>query len=183
MNQKASFDPYAFTDDGIQAPPASLWSALRKIGPGIILAGSIVGSGELLLTTSLGAEYGFVFLWLILFSCVIKVFIQIEMGRYSLSSGLPTLSALDALPGLRFGAHWLVWWWFIMLLATVFQLGAMVGGVGQALHLAFPKFSEGLIEFCSTRAPNVAAVVREHPEHPWAFLTSLAAVLLLLSGG
>ena len=84
-------------------PPRHLWAALRKIGPGIILAGSIIGSGELLLTTSLGAEYGFVFLWLILFSCVIKVFVQLELGRYALSSGMPTLAALNMLPGPRAG--------------------------------------------------------------------------------
>ena len=35
----------------------TLWAALRQIGPGIILAGTIVGSGELLLTTSFGARY------------------------------------------------------------------------------------------------------------------------------
>ena len=73
----------------------------------------------MLLTTALGAKYGFVFLWLILFSCVIKVFVQIELGRYSLSSGLPTLTALGRLARPALGAHWLVWWWFIMLLITV----------------------------------------------------------------
>ena len=52
----------------------------RQIGPGIILAGAIVGSGELIVTTSLGAQHGYIFLWLILFSCVIKVFLQIELG-------------------------------------------------------------------------------------------------------
>ena len=40
-----------------------------------------------LLTTSLGADWGFMFLWLILFSCLIKVFVQIELGRYAISSG------------------------------------------------------------------------------------------------
>ena len=90
---QASFDPYAMPPDAIQEPPQSLWRALRKIGPGIILAGSIVGSGELILTTKLGAEFGFIFLWLILFSCVIKVFVQIELGRYAISSGKPTLGA------------------------------------------------------------------------------------------
>ena len=97
-------DPYALHEEAIQHPPQSLWAALAKIGPGIILAGSIIGSGELLLTTGLGAEYGFVFLWLILFSCVIKVFVQIELGRYAISSGKPTLTALDELPGPRLGA-------------------------------------------------------------------------------
>jgi Mn2+/Fe2+ NRAMP family transporter len=176
-------DPYLLTDDAIREPPASLWKALRQIGPGIVLAGSIIGSGELLLTTSLGANYGFVFLWLILFSCVIKVFVQIELGRYAISSGLPTLTALDQLPGPRLGAHWLVWWWFFMLLATVFQLGAMVGGVGQALDLAFPSVSQWIIAQLAGIWPALAKVIEARPEYPWAVLTALAAVLLLLSGG
>ena len=53
MSPTHSYDPYAMPADAIQEPPRSLWRALRSIGPGIILAGSIVGSGELILTTSL----------------------------------------------------------------------------------------------------------------------------------
>ncbi|MBL9125736.1 MAG: Nramp family divalent metal transporter [Planctomycetaceae bacterium] len=183
MDQPDEFDPYAQNELGIVAPPKSLLAALRKIGPGIILAGSIVGTGELLLTTSLGAEYGFAFLWLILFSCVVKVFIQIELGRYALSSGEPTLAALNKLPGWRFGAHWLVWWWFIMLLFTVSQLGAMAGGVGQALNLAFPGVTPRIAAQLQSFAPGLAVTLRERPEHPWAIMTALVAILLLLSGG
>jgi len=167
---QTNYDPYLFVDDQICDPPKTLWSALLKIGPGIILAGSIVGSGELLLTTSLGAEYGFAFLWLILFSCIVKVFVQIELGRYAISSGKPTLAALNEMPGPRLLVHWQVWWWFGMLLATVSQLGAMVGGVGQALNLAFPGVSEALH-------------FRSHPEYIWAVLTALTAIGLLLIGG
>ncbi len=182
-DEEAAFDPYAFADESIEAPPETLWGALKKIGPGIILAGSIIGTGELLLTTSLGAQYGFVFLWLILFSCVVKVFVQIELGRYTLSSGLPTLSALDSLPGWRLGAHWLVWWWLVMLLATVFQLGGMVGGVGQALNLAFPSVSVAIAQSLDALLPQVAERIRERPEHPWAVLTAISAIVLLLTGG
>jgi len=183
MNPPTGYNPYALDSSGITAPPTSLFSALRKIGPGIILAGSIVGTGELLLTTSLGAEYGFAFLWLILFSCIVKVCVQIELGRYALSSGEPTLAALDKLPGLRLGAHWLVWWWFIMLMFTVSQLGAMCGGVGQALHLAFPRVTEALAGGIESVSPLLADELRLRPEHPWAALTAVVAVLLLLSGG
>ena len=183
MSQPADFDPYAITSDFIQEPPQTLFTALRQTGPGIILAGSIIGSGELLLTTSLGAKYGFIFLWLILFSCLIKVFVQIELGRYSISSGKPTLAALDALPGWRLGAHWLVWWWFLMMLATLSQLGAMVGGVGQALDLAFPQVSAQLADWAGGVSPALAQRITDHPAHPWAILTTLAAILLLLSGG
>ena len=115
MSMADYYDPYAMPVDAIREPPRSLWQALRNIGPGIILAGSIVGSGELILTTSLGAQYGYTFLWLILFSCMIKVFVQIELGRYAISSGKPALGAIDELPGPRLGAHFLVWWWLIMI--------------------------------------------------------------------
>jgi Mn2+/Fe2+ NRAMP family transporter len=76
-----------------------------------------------------------------------------------------------------------VWWWFIMLLATVFQLGAMVGGVGQALHLAFPQVSPWVASALGNISPGLAAAIEARPEHTWAILTALAAVLLLLSGG
>src|SRR5262245_32354996 len=183
MNDGPKDDPYLLTDEAIQAPPPSLWSALAKIGPGIILAGSIIGSGELLLTTGLGADFGFVFLWLILLSCVIKVFVQIELGRYSISSGMPTLTAFDALPGPRLGAHWLAWWWLIMMSATIFQVGGMAGGVGQALHMVFKDVSPWLAKTLSSSWPALAEAITKRPEHPWAVLTALAAVLLLASGG
>lgn len=167
--------------DAIQDPPKSFFQAMRMIGPGIILAGTIVGSGELLLTTALGAKTGFIFLWLILFSCVIKVFVQIEIGRHAISSGQPTLGALNALSGPRFGAHWLVWWWLFMMLATVFQLGAMTGTVGQSLNLAFPLLSQNLGSYLP---PDnwLSNALASRPELPWAFLTCLVAIVLLWSG-
>ncbi len=181
MSEPEAFDPYALPADAIAVPPESLWDALKKIGPGIVLTGSIVGSGELILTTKLGAEFGFIFLWLVLFSCFIKVIVQIELGRYAIAAGKPTLGFLHEMPGLRFlGTTWLVWWWFAMLLATVFQLGAMCGGVGQALNLAFPEVSKSIAASCGGW---IESVLTAHPEHPWAGLTALAAVALLLSGG
>ena len=182
MIEDAEYDPYALPADAIQEPPVSLLTALRKIGPGIILAGTIVGSGELLLTTSLGAKHGFVFLWLILFSCVIKVFVQTELGRYAISSGKPTLGAVNELGGPRLGANWICWWWFVMMVTTVFQLGAMTGTVGQSLHLAFPSFSPLLADQLQGSLGGLGEIVRERPDYPWAVLTCVMAMLLLWSG-
>lgn len=182
-NPEDGNDLYALPPNALREPPATLWLALRQIGPGIVLAGSIIGSGELLLTTSLGAQYGFLFLWLILFSCVIKVFVQIELGRHAISSGKPVLGTLNELPGPRFGAHWLVWWWLIMMLATVSQLGAMAGGVGQALHMAFPGVAPGLAGLLGNIFPSLEATILARPDYPWAVLTAISASLLLLSGG
>lgn len=182
MSEDAEYDPYALPPDAIQEPPVSLLTALRKIGPGIILAGTIVGSGELLLTTRFGAIHGFVFLWLILFSCIIKVFVQTELGRYAISSGKPTLGALNELGGPRWGAQWIVWGWLFMMLCTILQLGAMTGTVGQSLNLAFPSVSGFIASTMESAVPTLAGIIRARPEYPWAVFTCLTAIALLWSG-
>ena len=53
----------------------------------MVLAASIVGSGELIATTTLGAQVGYTALWIILLSCLIKPVVQAELGRYTIASG------------------------------------------------------------------------------------------------
>jgi len=124
-------------------PPRRLGAILLCIGPGLIIAGQIVGSGELIATTKTGAEAGFWLLWLIVIGCLIKVFTQIEFGRYSLTTGKTTLQALDEIPGPRLRVNWIIWYWAIMFLASTAQQGGIVGGVGQALAMTKPLTAEG----------------------------------------
>ena len=154
-----------------------------KDRPGIILAGTIVGSGELILTTALGAKHGFVFLWLILFSCVIKVFVQIELGRYAISSGKPTLGALYNISSNKAVGQQLVWWWFIMLLCTVVQLGGMTGTIGQALNLAFPFLSQWTVQAAHAISPSLEQYCVNRSEFPWAIMTCLVTMALIYGGG
>ena len=130
--------------DGIRTAPNTKLGILRNIGPGMILAGSIVGSGELIATTRTGAEAGFDFLWLIIFGCIIKVFTQIELGRHSISSGKTTLAALNEVPGPRvLNGNWIIWYWFLLFIAIVAQQGGIVGGVGQAMSISMPLTEKG----------------------------------------
>ena len=126
-------------------PPTRLFPIIRCIGPGLIVAGSIVGSGELIATTKTGAEAGFSLLWLIILGCVVKVFAQIEFGRYAIVSGKTTLRALDEVPGprIRGRGNWLVWYWVLMWIASISQLGGIVGGVGQSLAISLPLTNRG----------------------------------------
>jgi Mn2+/Fe2+ NRAMP family transporter len=120
-------------------PPRTFSRIFRQIGPGLIIAANIVGSGELIMTTKTGAEAGIVLLWLILLGCLIKVFVQLELGRYTISAGTTTLTALNQVPGPRLGGlNWIVLFWAFMMLTTIGQLGGIVAGVGQALSLTFP---------------------------------------------
>jgi Mn2+/Fe2+ NRAMP family transporter len=108
----------------------------------MVLAASIVGSGELIATTTLGAQVGYSALWIIVLSCAIKPVVQAELGRHTIATGETGLEALDHLPGPRLGVGWLVWAWAAMVLITTLQIGAMFGGVSQVLHLLMPALAE-----------------------------------------
>ncbi len=126
----------------IQDAPKDAKGILKQLGPGLIVSANIVGSGELIVTTKLGADVGFILLWFIIFGCLIKVFLQVELGRYTLSKGKTALDALNSVPGPKMGVSWLVWLWFLMFVATFFQLSGMVGGIAQVAGLAGSSFSD-----------------------------------------
>lgn len=92
-------DPYARSRTDCLEPPQGLRATLRHVGPGMILAGSVVGSGELIVTTKLGAVAGFTLLWFVIFSCLVKVVVQTELARHTIASGETFLRVFNALPG------------------------------------------------------------------------------------
>jgi manganese transport protein len=116
-------------------PPRSLGGVLRQIGPGLIISAVIVGSGELIVTPKLGAEEGFKLLWFIILGCLLKVFVQIELGRHAVLRGQTTLVGLNTLPGPRAIVSWVLWLWLAMYLSLVFQVAGMVGGVARVFSL------------------------------------------------
>lgn len=155
-------NPYALDPGAVEEPPSRFLSTLRRIGPGMVLAASIVGSGELIATTTLGAQAGYTALWVIIISCLIKPVIQGELGRYTIATGQTGLEALNELPGPRvWRVNWLVWAWAVMVAATQLQVGGMYGGVSQVMHLLVP----------------------EVPVNLWALAFLAVTMALLLGGG
>lgn len=124
---------------GIVDPPKTFFQKLRFLGPGFILSASIIGSGELIATTALGAKAGFVTFWVIIVSCLVKVALQLEFGKHSILYGVTAMKAFDNLPGKRFGkTHWSVWTFLTLMIVKIFQLGGIIGGVALAMNIAFP---------------------------------------------
>lgn len=129
-------------DKGVTSQPVSFEPAprgfkatVKQLGPGLIISAIIVGSGELIVTPKLGAEEGFKLLWFIILGCVLKVFVQIELGRYAVIRGRTTLEALNTLPGPRLVVSWVLWLWLGMYLCLVPQVAGMLGGVATSLKL------------------------------------------------
>jgi manganese transport protein len=138
MAESPNPDLYLLHPKDIEEPPKTFGKIFRRIGPGLILASSIVGSGELIATTVLGAENGYSLLWLILVSCVIKIAVQNELGRYAIGTGETTLEAFNRVPGPRLKVSWVVWMWLLMVSMTLMQVGAMLGGIAEILNRMAP---------------------------------------------
>lgn len=186
--------------------PTSILGIAKQLGPGLIIAGSIVGSGELIATTLTGAESGFWLMWLIIVGCVIKVFTQLAIGRYTVTSGRTALQGLAQLPGFKpAGVHWVVWFWLLMFFATIGQMGGIVGAIGQAVGMAQPITQDGQafneaadamvkakFDYLQTLGdgsdPVATAVPAAALEEPidvkiWALLITAVTAVLLYRGG
>ena len=112
-------DPYLVTGRETAEPPERMGGRFRFLGPGMITSAAVVGSGELLTATTLDAQVGFMLLWLVLISTFLKVWVQIEQGRWSISTGRVAVSGHDDVPPRLGRRGWMSW---LVLLVTAFAV-------------------------------------------------------------
>lgn len=156
-------DPYVVDDYSVKQPPEKFGQKLKFLGPGFILSASVVGSGELIATTTLGAKAGFATLWVILISCLVKIVLQLEFGRQSIVRGITAMNLMNELPGPRFGKRkisWGAWSWLILWVFKPLQVGGIIGGVAIILNIAIPSIPIAL----------------------WTILTALVVISVMLFG-
>ena len=143
-------DHYIISRDSIKEPPDGILKSLRFLGPGFILSASIVGSGELIATTALGAKAGFTAFWVIIVSCLVKVAVQLEFGKHTIQSGETVMHAFGLLPGSKNGKNkWAVWIVFLLTLLKVVQVAGILGGSALVLKLLFPSVAFPLLVIAS----------------------------------
>ncbi|RIK73149.1 MAG: hypothetical protein DCC67_18280, partial [Planctomycetota bacterium] len=106
---------------------------LAIIGPGIVVVGSVIGAGELINTPLQAAEFGFVLLWAVVLSCVIKCLLQIEIGRHCVVHHRTTVEALNGCPGPRLrGVSWAP---LLYMVGYTISLATAVGIIGALAGL------------------------------------------------
>ena len=184
-------DPYSRSASDFQDPPRSLRTTLRHLGPGMILAGSVVGSGELIITTKLGALAGFALLWFVLLSCVVKTVVQTELARHTIASGETFLRVFNSLPGPS-GRRpaWLTLPWLggfltacVVALAIFVQLDDASRGAHSALWLAAGVVAVGLAGAWITRrgrSPRARVSHRQSAQGRMNWFTWLWMATMLL---
>lgn len=146
--QQLKKDPYIISAATRKDAPTTFSGKLKFLGPGFILSASIVGSGELIATTVLGAKAGFAALWIIIVSCLVKVAVQLEFGKHTILTGETVMQAFNKLPGPRFGkGNWTIWIIFVFVLLKIVQLGGMLGGTVIILNKLFDDIPIAILTF------------------------------------
>lgn len=73
---------------------ASFLEILKRIGPGIILAGIVIGPGNITTSAMLGANYGYSMLWLVIPIAFMGITFMLTTYRISMLTGKPIIHAI-----------------------------------------------------------------------------------------
>ena len=110
-------------------------ASLRKIGPGIVIAATGLGAGDLIAASVAGARYDYALLWAALLGAVLKFALNEGLARWQLNTGTSLLEGwrqhLPAVVSWYFLAYLLVW--------TVVVAAALMAACGLAAHALFPS--------------------------------------------
>lgn len=110
---------------------------LRDLGPGIVIAATGLGAGDLIAASVAGAKYGIAILWAALVGALLKFTLNEGLARWQLATGTTLLEGwVRRLP--RFWS----WYFFVYLLLWSFIVaGALMAATGLALHALVPAIS------------------------------------------
>jgi Mn2+/Fe2+ NRAMP family transporter len=129
---------------------------IGNIGPGIVIAATGLGAGDLIAASVAGAKYGTTLLWAAVIGAIMKFAMNEGLARWQLATGTTLLEGwVHRLP--RFIS---IYFFIYLLLWTFMVAGALIGATGLAAHALYPGLSVG----------------------QWGVVHSLLALLLVLTG-
>ena len=110
---------------------------LKFIGPGIAVAATGVGAGDLISASVAGAQYGAVILWAVILGAIFKYVLNEGIARWQLSTGSTILegwvSRLPKIVSIYFITYLCIWSFVVA--------GALISACGIAANAIFPEFS------------------------------------------
>jgi len=110
---------------------------LKSIGPGIVVAATGIGAGDMIAATVGGAKYGYVILWAVVLGGVLKYVLNEGVGRWQLVTGTTITEAWQKHLPRFFSWYFLVY----LILWTIIVSAALIAATGLAAHSLFPILS------------------------------------------
>ncbi|RLA04411.1 MAG: hypothetical protein DRQ45_00890 [Gammaproteobacteria bacterium] len=130
--------------------------SLKNIGPGMVIAATGLGAGDLIAASVAGARFGTTILWAAVIGAIMKYAMNEGLTRWQLATGSTLLEGwvqrLPKIISLYFFVYLIVWSFIVA--------GALIAGTGLAAHALYPGLSVEL----------------------WGILHSLLALVLVIIG-
>lgn len=153
---------------------------LLVFGPGLLVAATGVGAGDLATSALAGAKVGPSILIAVVFGGVIKYILNEGLARWQFHSGTTLLEG-----AMRYYGRWARYLFLAYLLAWSFTVGvALMSASGIALHAILPLFKEpatGKVLFGAGLSVLGMVIVRAGGFRLFERLMSLAVVLMVIT--
>jgi Mn2+/Fe2+ NRAMP family transporter len=118
---------------GRMEAPTTLGSRLRQVGPGIVIAVTGVGAGDMVTSLVAGTDFGMVLIWAVILGAILKYFLTEGIGRWYMASGQTILQGWHSL------GRGATYYFVIYLFIVTFVFGAAVTSTAAlAVDAAFP---------------------------------------------
>ena len=124
--EKLGFDPDT-------VPRLSAGQLLKRIGPGIILTGVVIGPGAITTASMLGANYGYELLWLFIPIFIMGITFMLTYYRIAMLTGMPIVHAISHYYGRGAAAFVGICLFFSCLFFTF----GNISGSGAGMNLIF----------------------------------------------
>lgn len=133
-----------------------LSSFLKSYGPGIAVAATGVGAGDLVAASVAGAKFGTVILWSAIVGAAVKFALNEGVARWQLATGTTVIEGWSAKLPRLVSYYFLVY----LLLWSLIVAAALISACGLAGHAIFPQLSV----------------------NSWGMIHSVAGVVLVIVG-
>lgn len=110
---------------------------LRDLGPGIVIAATGLGAGDLIAASAAGAHYGTAILWAALVGALLKFTLNEGLARWQLATGTTLLEGWVR----RLPRFWSLYFIAYLLLWSFIVAGALMAATGLAVHALLPAVS------------------------------------------
>ena len=138
-----------------EAPP-SLRGRLRIVGPGLIIAATGVGAGDMVTSLVAGTRFGTALIWAIILGALIKFSLVEGMGRWYMATGTTIIEGWHSI------SRWASGYFVVYLFLVMFFYGA---AITSATALAADAMFPGVL-----------------PVWGWAVIHGVAGFIILLVG-
>jgi Mn2+/Fe2+ NRAMP family transporter len=144
-------------EDESAVPGRGRLRVLRQIGPGIVVAATGLGAGDIVAGSAAGSRFGYAVVWAAAAGAFLKYVLNEGLARWQLATGTTLLEGWVE----RLGRWVQVYFLIYLVLWSFIVGGALIAACGLAAHAIAPAF----------------------PVAAWGALHSIAAAALVLAGG